>query len=180
MNTTSTPLSALHRLFVLLFAICATALFGGCADEVPQYQSVFFYEALPSTPREMRETVALPSGTQFTLIKTPALGDENFLNAVAMRVGPADDRRPALLIQLDQYAASRVHQHTLRARGTRMFLGVNGQIVGVHPIMEEIRNGNVFFFVDLPHRTTEELEAKVVQLAKDLRESILVIRNSKE
>lgn len=172
---------ALRLICLFATGIGAAVLLGGCAsDEQPDYQPLIFYEALPSTPSSMKADITLPvSGLKYSIIKLPQIPDQNFLATYIYEVGPPEARTPVLLVRLDAAAAKKLYHHTLVAKGTRLFLAVNGRFVGVHYIQDAIPNGDVFFYVELSNKDPNEFVEKLQKLKRDLNASILIIRKNR-
>ena len=166
------------RFAAAMLAVLAVGFWGGCASrETPDYVAVVFYEAPSSASAIWKDDVVMPvSGLRYQCFKKPEIAIVDFMAVYAVEIGPAGERTPALLVQLSDNAARKLFQHTLAAPNSRLFLWINGRYVGVHPIHAPVRDGNVYFYVELPSTGPEDFNLKLRRLALDLNESILVLR----
>ncbi|MDR2430374.1 MAG: hypothetical protein LBD14_05765 [Puniceicoccales bacterium] len=166
--------------FAVMPVVFSAIFFGACTPTAkPDYVAVVFYEA-PSTASALwRDEVVMPvSGLRYHCFKKPEVTIRDFMAVHAVEIGPVGERTPALLVQMSENAARKLFQHTLVAPGSRLFLSINERYVGLHPIHGPVRDGNFYFYVELPSTGPEDFALKLRKLALDLNASILTLRKN--
>jgi hypothetical protein len=151
-------------------------LLGGCAHKAPPLEIVIYYEAPASVREPWYADVTMPqSGFKARIFKNGKFSADNIADTLAVETGLENDRRPVLLVRLDDFGTRTLYQDTLNPRGMRMILSINGQAVGIHPpVTAPIKDGSIPFYMELQHETSKELREKIVQLSNDLNASILI------
>ena len=173
----------MRKLLTVTLALATLAL-AGCAsdDNKPRNApSIHIESQNPSNPGA--RTVVMPqTGLRFTLNAAPVVPEANILATDVCDAGTPELRRKVVRVYVDTPGAKEIYQYSVKARGKRFFLLVDGTPVGVCPIDGPIRNSNntIFFDVEVPGDTLDKKEAAVFALSNDLNESILKIREEKE
>jgi hypothetical protein len=173
----------MKKLFRTAFAFVAALALAGCStdDETNHAKS---YPAIHIEPSDAyrggsREIEMPESGLRFNIIGRPVVPEGNFMATGVFEVGPNDLRRNALLVQVDAKAAGELYALSGKANGKRLFLLVGDRPVGVHLIDSTVRDGDVFFDVEMPGATRLEKDKALFKLSADLNEAILKIRKEK-
>ncbi|MDR1498441.1 MAG: hypothetical protein LBS59_08580 [Puniceicoccales bacterium] len=189
MNKTTSLVSATPRQrislrgFLSTLAAGAVCLLVGCSTKEPEprYRSYIFYENNVASAGALTIPLKMPITPKepFYVISEPQIADLFFTDTVACEVGPPNARFPSLLVRLNARATSKLAGDSLALMGKHIFLVVNGKPVGMHRVTNEIRNGEIFFHMQLSDDPAK-LTRAIYELDKDLNESILIIRKKLE
>lgn len=173
----------MKNLFRTAFAFVAALTLAGCSfDDDANLEK--FYPAIHIEPSNSyrggsREIEMPETGLRFNIIGRPVVPEGNFMATGVYEVGPNDMRRNALLVQVDGKAAGEIFALSGKANGKRLFLLVGDRPVGVHLINDTVRDGDIFFDVEVPGATRAEKDKALFRLSSDLNAAILKIRKEK-
>ena len=173
----------MKNLFRTAFAFVAALVLAGCtSDEDAKHTKN--YPAIHIEPSDAyrggsREIEMPESGLRFNIIGRPVVPEGNFMATGVFEVGPNDMRRNALLVQVDTKAAGELYALSGKANGKRLFLLVGDRPMGVHLINETVRDGDIFFDVEVPGATRAEKDKALFKLSLELNEAIIKIRKEK-
>ena len=162
------------------FAVAFGALLlAGCKNtDIPDEIASVFVEASPSSGGAMKQEVRLPvSGIAITVMTRALVPAEEILGTQPITSGDPDLRQEFLLVQLDRKAAVDVMNYTKEAIGRHFVLVINDTAVGIMPIDQQIRDGNLMFHVEKKGLSNTEA---VMDISKRLNISALKIRKIKE
>lgn len=173
----------MRQVLTATLSVLALAL-AGCSsddnDSKMKHIPGIYIEASDRTRFGAREITMPETGLRFEIIGSPIVPDGNFLSTDVYEVGATDMRRKVLLVQVDGKGAGEIYTNSGKAKGKRLFLLVDDVPVGVHLIENSLRNGDVFFNVEMPGATQAEKDKALFKLSAELNETILKIREEKE
>lgn len=172
----------MKKIFRTALALVAALTLAGCASD--DAKTAKNYPAIHVEPSDSyrggsREIEMPESGLRFQIIGRPVVPEGNFMATGVFEVGPNDMRRNALLVQVDSKAAGELYTLTGKAKGKRLFLLVGDRPVGVHLVSQPVRDGDIFFDVEVPGATRAEKDKAIFALSQELNEAILKIRKEK-
>lgn len=173
----------MKNLFRSAYALVAALVLAGCTSD-DDAKRAKYYPSIHIEPSDVyrggsRQIEMPETGLRFNIIGRPVVPEGNFMGTGVFEVGPNDMRRNALLVQVDSKAAGEIYALSGKANGKRLFLLVGDRPVGVHLINETVRDGDIFFDVEVPGATRAEKDKALFKLSLDLNEAIVKIRKEK-
>jgi hypothetical protein len=138
----------------------------------------YLYTLLPKKTKQ-------PTTTELTTLGgTPGASTPPATTPPPVRNAPPDMSFPALLVRLNPQGGRSFSDYTTKVPGRTVFLVINQNIVGARLITAPINNGDIHFHPQLPPlregETREELEARLVKLADDINDSLVILQKQME
>lgn len=158
---------------------------GGCAkDEVNWLEEdvpSIYIEAAASTPASAKSRITMPvSEIQFQVLNSPLVPGGNFLD---VNVGYAEVEGvpgPFILARIDDRGARAIRIQAMQARGQRLILVIQDKPVGVIQLSANMDPQNIFFHPEIESTDKADFDAKLLELQRNVRSTILKIREHKE
>lgn len=131
----------------------------GCTSKPKEkYTARFYLEAGNGAAEHWAQKVKMPiSGMEFKIIPRAFLADHDIDHVETAQL----DLGQCLAFKLKDAGRKALYEFSLAHPSERIFLMINGQIMGFRQLDEVIRDGELLMFVEVPDRNLHKLASKI-------------------